>query len=94
MTETDVVATKAPESDAQEDIPTGNVPVNDNHEAETNADEAPAPAQPKLGEHCVTDRPTRSSPRASRWCTADFDAHMQQAVKARQASSGNLTISM
>lgn len=45
------VATKAPESDAQEDVPT--------------TTDAPAaseePAQPKMGENCHTDRPTRSS---------------------------------
>ncbi|KAF3761124.1 alpha/beta-hydrolase [Cryphonectria parasitica EP155] len=44
------VATKAPESDAQEDVqqPT------DSSAAEE------GPAQPKMGEHCVTDRPTPS----------------------------------
>lgn len=46
------VATKAPESDAQEDVPTTTEP--------SAAEEAPA--QPKMGEHCVTDRPTRLSP--------------------------------
>lgn len=49
------VATKAPESDAQEDIP---VPTESTApKAATVEDEEPE--QPKLGEHCVTDRPTR-----------------------------------
>lgn len=54
------VATKAPESDAQEDIPTATTATT----ATTTTTDTPAPEQPseqpKLGEHCVTDRPTRS----------------------------------
>lgn len=43
------IATKAPESDAQEALPT--------HSASQSATES----SPKLGEHCCTDRPTRTS---------------------------------
>lgn len=57
------VATKAPESDAQEDTPTTTTAATTTT-ATTTASDAPAPdqpsEQPKLGEHCVTDRPTRS----------------------------------
>lgn len=49
MTDADV-ATKAPESDAQEDVPM-------TAETTTAAEE---PAQPKMSEHCVTDRPLRA----------------------------------
>ena len=45
MTDTDN-ATKAPESDAQENIIPG---------------DTPAQTGPTMGEHCVTDRPTRTS---------------------------------
>lgn len=49
MTDADL-ATKAPESDAQEDTPM-------TAETTTAAEE---PAQPKMSEHCVTDRPLRA----------------------------------
>lgn len=43
------VATKAPESDAQENVGQANVIPGD----------TPAQTGPTLGEHCTTDRPTR-----------------------------------
>lgn len=53
MTATDPeIATKAPESDAQEDAPTEPAPT-----ASVNVEDATA--SPKLGEHCVSDRPVR-----------------------------------
>lgn len=59
MTEAEI-ATKAPESDAQEDVPlaTGSTTT---PAAATVEDEPEESAQPKMGEHCVTDRPTRQS---------------------------------
>ncbi|KAK7737941.1 hypothetical protein SLS53_006319 [Cytospora paraplurivora] len=54
MTTTDPeIATKAPESDAQEDAPTEPAPT-----ASVSVEETPA--SPKLGEHCVSDRPVPS----------------------------------
>lgn len=53
------VATKAPESDAQEDVPTTSDVVADATPDAPAASEEPA--QPKMGENCHTDRPTRAS---------------------------------
>lgn len=59
MTETDPeIATKAPESDVQEDIPI-------TADAPPAAAQEPEPTQPKMGENCHTDRPTRPSAPAS-----------------------------
>lgn len=60
MTEAEAdVATKAPESDAQEDVTEASAAAPPPPAA------APGPetteAQPKMGENCHTDRPTRSS---------------------------------
>lgn len=45
------VATKAPESDAQEEQEEGPIIAGD----------TPAQTGPTMGEHCTTDRPTRES---------------------------------
>ncbi|CAN8106379.1 unnamed protein product [Discula destructiva] len=67
MTKADVdVATKAPESDAQEDVPvsttatTAPTAPTAPSDATPATQEEPEPAQPKMGENCHSDRPTPS----------------------------------
>lgn len=87
------IATRAPESDAQEDVP---VTTTTTADPTTAAEE---PAKPKVSEHCVTDRPTRSCfislpvPTTATICVAPKLTPAQQAARARQARSGSSTTS-
>jgi len=58
-------ATKAPESDAQEQQQQQQqqqaVPQPPAHDDVKTADDDAAQAEPVVGEHCVSDRPTRTS---------------------------------
>lgn len=79
MTSTDPeLATKAPESDAQEDIQK-DAPVETPAAAST-APTAPtataeeSTSQPKLCDDCVTDRPTRSSSSTPNGTTANCES--------------------
>lgn len=85
------VATKAPESDAQEQTPTTTTDA----PAAATATPAAAEEPPKMGENCHTDRPTRSStmpplPFPSR---QDHELKLtgpaQQAAKVPRARSGS-----
>jgi hypothetical protein len=95
MTSTDPeLATKAPESDAQEDAPAEPTAAADAAAAPTAA-AAPAQesaSQPKMCDDCVTDRPTRSSSSPSREKPLPTARELtlgchQPAAKARQERS-------
>lgn len=70
------IATKSPESDAQEDIP---------------LQASPAHSTPVVGEHCVTDRPTRmSSPKYYGRSIMSHEASTNVLKASGQASTGEI----
>lgn len=100
MTTDPEIATKAPESDAQEDtptVPTGTTETTETTEPTATASAEETAANPGVGQHCdncVTDRPVRMSLLSSLVQQLRPYANMtpiQQAAQDPRESSGSST---